>query len=81
MKDKILFVITLDGINGLESYAKLAPNYDEAAQLAVRTYREELFPDHPETAPEPIIYHDLSWELTCASDAEGCLYDISYHVV
>ncbi|MFS0841305.1 hypothetical protein [Paenibacillus sp. 1P03SA] len=80
MEDNFLFVITLDGLNGLESYAKIAPNYDEAANLAISTYREEQFPDHPEATPEPIIQHDLSWELTCASDAKGCLYDVSCQV-
>ncbi|MBV6717160.1 hypothetical protein [Paenibacillus chitinolyticus] len=65
---KFIFVIWLDGANGLESYPTLSFTYDDAIVQAVCSYKKKWFPDQTDRAPEPRIRHDFSWELNCLSD-------------
>lgn len=72
-----LFVITLWDIGVIQpvSRAIIAEDQDAAEKLAIQIHITER-PEEELAWEEPVVDYEMSYQITCASDANGQLFQI-----
>lgn len=60
-----------------ETYAVIAADYPEACRIAIRKCSEERY-ETGDNISFPMVDPSLSYEITCAGDINGEVYDISF---
>lgn len=69
------------GVEDLYSYIIVADNQQTAEIAAIQKQIFETRTDDQKNFPMPQIEHDLCYEITCASDINGNMYEISCQLV
>lgn len=75
---KNLFSMVVLDQDEQQAFSVIAANYPEACAIAIQKCSEERCETGDNTS-FPVVDSMLSYEITCASDIDGDLYDISFN--